>query len=44
MTVGMMTLCAGAVFLSAALLATVVMAVTGPAERRKVEQSMREKY
>jgi hypothetical protein len=44
MTVGMITLCAGAALLGAALLATIVTAVTGPAEKKKMEQRMREKY
>lgn len=44
MTVGSMMICAGAVLLAAALLITMITAVTAPAEKKKMEQRMREKY
>lgn len=44
MTTGTMIICAGAILLGAAFLVTIVTAATAPAEKKKMEQRMREKY
>lgn len=44
MTAGYAILGCGAVIMAAAIISTVVVAVTAPKDKQKIEQRMREKY